>query len=89
MRARLAMPILAVGAAFDYIAGSLPSPPATVQRAGMEWAWRLAHDPRRLWRRYLVLNPAYVTLITLQLLGLLDPGIAEGEGARLMDQVDG
>jgi N-acetylglucosaminyldiphosphoundecaprenol N-acetyl-beta-D-mannosaminyltransferase len=89
MRARLAMPILAVGAAFDYIAGTLPSPPRAVQRAGMEWAWRLANDPRRLWRRYLILNPAYVTLVALQLSGLWDPVTVGGEVSHLMERVDG
>jgi N-acetylglucosaminyldiphosphoundecaprenol N-acetyl-beta-D-mannosaminyltransferase len=36
----------------------------------LEWFFRLCMEPRRLWRRYVYLNPAYVTLLTLQLLGL-------------------
>src|SRR5690606_17957323 len=48
MRPRLAMPLLAVGAAFDYHAGLLRRPPAWMQRWGLEWLWRLGLEPRRL-----------------------------------------
>jgi exopolysaccharide biosynthesis WecB/TagA/CpsF family protein len=64
------LPMLAVGAAFDYHAGSLRKPPAWMQRAGLEWVWRLALEPRRLWRRYLLLNPAFVVGVLRQRLGL-------------------
>lgn len=60
MRNRLSMPVVAVGAAFEYHAGMKVEPPAWVQRAGLQWLWRLASDPRRLWRRYLSTNPAFV-----------------------------
>jgi N-acetylglucosaminyldiphosphoundecaprenol N-acetyl-beta-D-mannosaminyltransferase len=63
----LPMPALAVGAAFDYLAGNLPEPPDRMRRMGLEWLWRLGLEPRRLWRRYLLLNPAYLTLLALQL----------------------
>jgi exopolysaccharide biosynthesis WecB/TagA/CpsF family protein len=66
---RLDMPVLAVGAAFDFHAGTLAQAPRLLQRLGLEWAFRLATEPRRLWRRYLLLNPAYVTLIGLQWVG--------------------
>jgi N-acetylglucosaminyldiphosphoundecaprenol N-acetyl-beta-D-mannosaminyltransferase len=56
----LDMPLLAVGAAFDYHAGTLRKPPAGMQRLGLEWLWRLLLEPRRLWQRYLLLNPAYL-----------------------------
>jgi exopolysaccharide biosynthesis WecB/TagA/CpsF family protein len=69
-RARLAMPILAVGAAFDFHAGRLPQAPAWMQRAGLEWAFRLAVEPRRLWRRYLLLNPLFVAGLLAQATGL-------------------
>lgn len=46
--------LVAVGAAFDFVAGMKPSAPGWVQRAGLEWLFRLATEPRRLWRRYLV-----------------------------------
>lgn len=51
--------ILMAGAAMDYIAGIVPTPPRAAGSAGLEWAWRLAAEPRRLWRRYLV-EPWYV-----------------------------
>lgn len=66
----LSMPILAVGAAFEFHAGTQPQAPPLLQRYGLEWAFRLVHEPRRLWRRYLYLNPLYVGLIALQALGL-------------------
>jgi exopolysaccharide biosynthesis WecB/TagA/CpsF family protein len=66
MRSRLTVPLLAVGAAFDYHAGLLRRPPAWMQRVGLEWLWRLGLEPRRLWRRYLLLNPAYLTRLAAQ-----------------------
>lgn len=67
---RLPMPMLAVGAAFDFHAGTLSQAPAHLQAAGLEWAYRLLHEPRRLWKRYILLNPQYVALLTLQALHL-------------------
>jgi N-acetylglucosaminyldiphosphoundecaprenol N-acetyl-beta-D-mannosaminyltransferase len=66
MRPLLDMPLLAVGAAFDYHAGVLRKPPAWVQRRGLEWLWRLSLEPRRLWRRYVLLNPAYLARLVAQ-----------------------
>jgi len=68
LRERLHVPALAVGAVFDYLAGLLRQPPHFVRRAGLEWLWRLSLEPRRLWRRYVFLNPAYLTLLALQLI---------------------
>ncbi len=65
----LDMPMLAVGAAFDFHAGSLPQAPAWMQRRGLEWLFRLIQEPRRLWRRY-ALNPLYLLLLGLQWIGL-------------------
>lgn len=67
MRERLGMPVLAVGAAFPFHAGKLSQAPRFMQRRGMEWLYRLASEPRRLWRRYLLLNPLYLTLLFCQL----------------------
>lgn len=64
----LGLPILAVGAAFPFIAGIIPQAPVWMQNAGLEWLYRLLSEPRRLWRRYLFLNPAYVFLVALQAL---------------------
>ena len=68
----LSLPLIAVGAAFDFHAGMLPQAPPRWQRVGLEWLFRLACEPRRLWRRYLYLNPAYVGLVLMQALGLRD-----------------
>ena len=60
-RGRLDAPVLlGVGAAFDIHAGLLRQAPPLLQRAGLEWAYRLAVEPRRLWRRYLKNNPRFV-----------------------------
>lgn len=66
----LDMPVLAVGAAFDFHAGLLPQAPPGMQRLGLEWLFRLIQEPRRLWRRYLLLNPAYLALLCFWVLGL-------------------
>jgi len=65
-RQALGMPVIAVGAAFDFHAGTLAQAPEWMQRRGLEWLYRLAREPRRLWRRYLLLNPAYLSLLALQ-----------------------
>ncbi|QEG40238.1 WecB/TagA/CpsF family glycosyltransferase [Roseimaritima ulvae] len=70
MRDRIAMPLIAVGAAFAFHAGQLPQAPPWMQRHGLEWWYRLTREPKRLWRRYLYLNPLYLTLLGLQKLGL-------------------
>jgi len=51
---------LCCGAALDFAAGRRSRAPIWLQRAGAEWAWRLAHEPGRLWRRYLVRDAAFV-----------------------------
>ncbi len=68
MRERLNAPVLVgVGAAFDFHAGLVPQAPSWMQAAGLEWAYRLAHEPRRLWRRYTRYNPRFVTAFAAQL----------------------
>jgi len=69
-REALSMPILAVGAAFPFLAGLVPQAPAWMQDRGLEWLFRLTSEPKRLWRRYLYLNPTYVFLVVLQALRL-------------------
>ena len=68
-RERLAMPIIAVGAAFPYLAGTMRQAPKWMQDRGLEWLFRLCAEPRRLWRRYLLLSPAYLFLLACQLVG--------------------
>ncbi len=66
---RLAVPVMiGVGAAFDFHAGLKRQAPRWVQRAGLEWLFRLGTEPRRLWRRYLANNPRFVWHVALQLL---------------------
>jgi N-acetylglucosaminyldiphosphoundecaprenol N-acetyl-beta-D-mannosaminyltransferase len=52
--------LVGVGAAFDFHGGLIPQAPGWMQRRGLEWVFRLAHEPRRLWRRYLRYNPRFV-----------------------------
>jgi len=67
MRDRLDAPLLVgVGAAFDFLAGLVPQAPNWMQSAGLEWAYRLGHEPRRLWRRYARYNPRFVTSFARQ-----------------------
>ena len=54
--------LLAVGAAFDLISGTVRQAPDWVQDNGLEWVYRLWREPRRLWRRYLFNNPAFAVL---------------------------
>jgi N-acetylglucosaminyldiphosphoundecaprenol N-acetyl-beta-D-mannosaminyltransferase len=70
MRPLLDMPLLAVGAAFDYHAGLLKNPPAWMQKYALEWLWRLGLEPKRLWKRYVLLNPAYLSRLAAQKTGL-------------------
>ena len=67
MRDRLDAPVLiGVGAAFDFHAGWSPRRRAWMQELGLEWAYRLAHEPRRLWRRYARYNPRFVAAFARQ-----------------------
>jgi exopolysaccharide biosynthesis WecB/TagA/CpsF family protein len=82
----LSMPILAVGAAFDYHAGLLKDTPPYLQRIGLMWLHRLVQEPRRLWRRYLVTNTQFVVLLFAQWLHLWKPSLEHttrpGENTR-------
>lgn len=69
-RDKLTSVMLGVGASFDFYAGNVKESPAWMGNLGLEWLFRLAQEPKRLWRRYLILNPRFVTLAALQLLGL-------------------
>jgi N-acetylglucosaminyldiphosphoundecaprenol N-acetyl-beta-D-mannosaminyltransferase len=69
MRPKLDPPVLVgVGAAFDFHAGLVPQAPNWMQEAGLEWTFRLAHEPRRLWRRYLRYNPRFLGSFGRQLM---------------------
>ena len=70
----ISLPLLAVGAAFDFHAGVLPQAPSWMQRSGTEWLFRLGQEPRRLWKRYLFLNPLYLLLVAGELLQIVHLG---------------
>ena len=70
-RARLSAPVLiGVGAALNFHAGVVRQAPRLMQRSGTEWLFRLAMEPRRLWRRYLRNNPAFIWALSGQMLGV-------------------
>jgi N-acetylglucosaminyldiphosphoundecaprenol N-acetyl-beta-D-mannosaminyltransferase len=58
--------LMAVGAAFDLLSGTVRQAPDRIQRMGLEWLYRLVQEPRRLWRRYLSTNPAFVLAFARQ-----------------------
>ena len=65
-RGRVPAVMLGVGAAFDFHAGRVRQAPSILQRAGMEWAFRLAMEPRRLWRRYARVVPRFILAFAAQ-----------------------
>ena len=67
-RERVHAVMVGVGAAFDFLAGTKKEAPLLMQRTGTEWLFRLATEPRRLWKRYLGQNPRFLALIALQLI---------------------
>lgn len=67
-RDHLNMPLIAVGAAFDFLAGNFSQAPAWMQRCGLEWLYRLIKEPGRLCKRYLFTNSQFVFLFMLEAL---------------------
>ncbi len=66
----IGLPLVAVGAAFDFHAGAIPQAPGWMQQSGLEWLFRLGQEPRRLWKRYLYLNPLYLFLLAGEITGI-------------------
>ncbi len=64
--------MIGVGAAFDIHTARVREAPSWMQRSGLQWLHRLAQEPRRLWRRYLINNPRFVLEVLLQLTRLRD-----------------
>ncbi|HTG15742.1 MAG TPA: WecB/TagA/CpsF family glycosyltransferase, partial [Blastocatellia bacterium] len=60
---------MGVGGSFDHVSGFARRAPRWMQRAGLEWLYRLMREPRRLWRRYLIGNSAFIWLVARQRLG--------------------
>ncbi len=59
--------LVGIGGVFDWVAGNVSKAPAWMQGSGLEWLYRLAQEPRRLWRRYAWYNPAFLVLLSGQL----------------------
>lgn len=77
--------VIGVGGSFDVIAGLRKRAPPIMQRAGLEWAYRLAQEPRRLFRRYLITNSQFLGLMSWNAIGhlihshrVIPPGLKEG-----------
>ena len=69
-RGRVPAAMVGVGAAFDFFSGRAPQAPRWMQAAGLEWLYRFAREPRRLWRRYLKHNPRFAAIFAAQYAGL-------------------
>jgi N-acetylglucosaminyldiphosphoundecaprenol N-acetyl-beta-D-mannosaminyltransferase len=87
MRPALDAPMmLGVGAAFDFHAGLVPQAPPALQDRGLEWAFRLVQEPRRLWRRYLRYNPRFLVAFARQLSrhrrGVVDKWVSPGRSGE-------
>jgi len=67
---RIPAVMVGVGAAFDFIAGTKRQAPRWMQNIGLEWLFRFAMEPRRLWKRYLYHNPRFIFHFGCQLLGV-------------------
>lgn len=82
----LGVPVLSVGAAFDFHAGQLAQAPDWMQACGLEWLFRLWKEPKRLARRYLLLNPLYSALLLAQKSGIarFDPANCEPPEEELL-----
>ena len=68
-RGRVNAVMIGVGAAFDFHAGTVQRAPAWMRDNGLEWLHRLASEPGRLWKRYLVTNTLFIVGAARQLLG--------------------
>jgi len=68
---RLRVPLaVGVGAAFRFLAGTVKRSPALIGNLGLEWLWRLAHEPRKCWRRCCVDGPGFVWCVSLEMTGI-------------------
>jgi N-acetylglucosaminyldiphosphoundecaprenol N-acetyl-beta-D-mannosaminyltransferase len=71
--------MVGVGAAFDIHAGMVRQAPPWMQRSGLEWLFRLMHEPGRLWTRYLYNNPRFIVRVVRRRPTLVpetaDPGV--------------
>ena len=83
---RLRVPLCGpIGAMFDYFAGTTKRPPEWIERAGLHWAYRLAQEPRRLWRRNLD-SPLFLMRVLAERFGLSTVGIGQASSTRSDDR---
>lgn len=64
-------PMMAVGAAFDFLAGTVSQAPRWMQQNGLEWLYRLCMEPSRLWKRYLMTNSQFLWLFFMHYIKVL------------------
>jgi N-acetylglucosaminyldiphosphoundecaprenol N-acetyl-beta-D-mannosaminyltransferase len=82
-RHKLKVPLmLGVGAAFDLNSGNVQRAPVWMRDHGLEWLFRLAAEPRRLWKRYLITIPHVLWFVGLELVGFSKAPVAEGHGVQ-------
>jgi len=74
--------MIGVGAAFDFLAGAKKQAPVWMRQKGLEWLFRLAQEPRRLWRRYFTIVPRFLVLALLQLVKVQSTGPGRRGGGR-------
>jgi N-acetylglucosaminyldiphosphoundecaprenol N-acetyl-beta-D-mannosaminyltransferase len=67
--------LFGIGAAFDFHSGRVPWAPEWIRRSGLEWAYRLVHEPRRLWRRNLD-SPVFLAAVIAQRIGMVLNGVS-------------
>lgn len=77
------MPVMAVGAAFDYISGNTAEPPMWIQNLGLQWLYRWMQEPKRLFKRYAFLNPAFLVCLFAQHLHLWQPDPTSAQPPKL------
>lgn len=80
--------IVGVGQAFDIYAGRARQAPRWARNSGLEWAFRLVSEPRRLWRRYLIYNTQFIYCMTLNYLGLLNGHASSAGSSALRSHVN-
>lgn len=74
---------MGVGGLFDFVSGRIPRAPLWMRETGLEWVYRLAQEPGRMWRRYLVGNLTFLFRVGLQRMGLRPPQTDLGSMAQI------
>jgi len=74
--------VMGVGGSFDVVAGKVSRAPLILQRLGLEWTWRVGQEPRRMWKRYLVGNTAFVRMMLRERRRLRTLAVAGGQARQ-------